>query len=138
MREQLEACGFPNLMIFTGGGGIENCSGVPATINEMLVQSHQGVLRVFPVWPRDRAASFGRLRTPGAFLVSADFREGQVGRVVIESERGGRCRLVNPWPGRKVVLRMKGLPEELLVGERFEWGMRAWERADLEAAAPGR
>jgi hypothetical protein len=78
----------PNLMIFTGGGGIENCSGVPATVNEMLVPSHQGVLRLFPVWPRNRDASFGRLRTPGAFLVSAELRQGQIGSVVIESERG--------------------------------------------------
>jgi alpha-L-fucosidase 2 len=138
MREQLEACGFPNLMIFTGGGGIENCSGVPATINEMLVQAHQGVLRVFPVWPRDRAASFGRLRTPGAFLVSAELRDGQVGSVVVESERGRRCRLVNPWPGRKVVLRRAGQADELLAGERLEWATKAGERAELEVAGPGR
>lgn len=69
---------------------------------------------------------------------TAIVREGQVERVVIESERGGRCRLVNPWPGRKAMLRLKRLPEELLVGERLEWGMRAWERADLKAASPGR
>jgi hypothetical protein len=138
MREQLEACGFPNLMIFTGGGGIENCSGVPATINEMLVQGHQGMLRLFPVWPRDRAASFVRLRTPGAFLVSAELREGQVGSVVVESERGRRCRLVNPWPGRKVVLKREGQADVELGGERLEWATKAGERAELEVAAPGR
>jgi len=33
LRQQLTVGSFPNLMIFAGGGGIENCSGVPATIN---------------------------------------------------------------------------------------------------------
>ncbi|MEI6808224.1 MAG: trehalose hydrolase, partial [bacterium] len=47
LRKQLTVAGFPNLMIFGGGGGIENCSGVPATINEMLLQSHEGVMRLF-------------------------------------------------------------------------------------------
>lgn len=131
MREQLETCGFPNLMIFTGGGGIENCSGVPATINEMLVQAHRGVLRVFPVWPRDRAASFGRLRTSGAFLVSAELRDGEVARVVVESERGRRCRMVNPWPGRRVILRRAGRADEVLAGERIEWETKVGELAVL-------
>jgi ribosome-associated protein len=78
LRRQVTEFGLPNLMIFGGGGGIENCSGVPATINEMLLQSHDGVLRLFPVWPRDRAAQFGNLRARGAFLVSSQFREGRV------------------------------------------------------------
>ncbi len=49
LRKQLTVSGFPNLMVVGGGGGIENCSGVPATINEMLLQTHGGVMRLFPV-----------------------------------------------------------------------------------------
>lgn len=81
MRRQLEECGFPNLMVFTGGGGKENCSGVPATINGMLVQSHDGVVRVFPCWPEGRPARFGRLRVPG----------GVSGEQRAERGRGGGC-----------------------------------------------
>ena len=40
-------------------------------VNEMLLQSHEGALRFFPVWPANRAATFTTLRTNGAFLVSA-------------------------------------------------------------------
>jgi hypothetical protein len=102
LRQQLSEHSFPNLMIFTGGGGIENCSGVPAAINEMLLQSHDGLLRVFPVWPREQAASFGRLRCEGAFLVSSRLVDGTIPHVIIESERGRNVRLLNPWPGQAV------------------------------------
>ena len=131
LRQQLESFGFPNLMVFTGGGGIENCAGVPATINEMLLQGHRGKLRVFPVWPRDQAASFGRLRAPGAFLVSGEIRDGEIGPVEIESERGRTCRLVNPWPGRSVLLRRSAGGEQRLSGELLEWSTRAGEHDTL-------
>ena len=101
-------------------------------MNEMLLQAHQGVLRVFPVWPRDRAASFGRLRTPGAFLVSSELRNGEVVRVVVESELGRKCRMVNPWPGRRVTLRRPGQADTVLSGGRIEWKTYVGETAVLE------
>jgi hypothetical protein len=67
-RERLEKNAYPNLWLPTDGGGIETCSAVPGMINEMMLQSHRGVIRVFPVFPRDQKASFYRLRTFGAFL----------------------------------------------------------------------
>ena len=115
-----------------GDGGSENCAGVPATVNEMLLQAHQGKIRVFPVWPRERPASFGRLRAPGAFLISGEIREGEIRPVEIESERGRTCRLVNPWPGRPVVLKTAGGGEQRLSGDLLEWPTRAGERYTLE------
>ena len=38
----------PNLWITQGGGGIETLAAVPLTINEMLMQSYEGVIRIFP------------------------------------------------------------------------------------------
>ena len=119
LRQQLTVGGFPNLMVFAGGGGIENCSAVPATINEMLLQSHEGVLRLFPVWPKNQPARFGRLRTAGAFLVTSEFKDGQVQRLCIESEKGRDCVLLNPWPGKVVSLSRPGKPAEILKGERL-------------------
>jgi hypothetical protein len=134
LRRQLEECGFPNLMVFTGGGGIENCAGVPATINEMLVQSHDGVVRVFPCWPAGRAARFGRLRVPGAFLVSSELAGGEVKDVEIESERGRLLRMVNPWVGREVEVERTGGRVERVGGERFELGTVAGERLVMRVA----
>jgi len=119
LREQLRVAGMPNLMIYGGGGGIENCSGVPATINEMLLQTHAGVTRVFPVWPRDKNARFGRLRTEGAFLVSGELHDGEVTGLLIESEKGRECMLQNPWPGRGLQLQRSGGTTETLRGQRI-------------------
>lgn len=132
LRKQLTSFGLPNLMIFGGGGGIENCAGVPATINEMLLQSHGGVLRVFPVWPRELPARFGRLRAPGAFLVSSELRDGTVASLLIESEQGGDCVLRNPWPGQKLRLNRNGQPSERLSGERLLLPTRPGERITVQ------
>ncbi len=131
LRRNLTEWSFPNLMIFSGGGGIENCSGVPATIDEMLLQSHEGVMRLFPVWPKSRDASFGRLRTVGAFLVSAELRKGEVTALTVESEKGRECILQNPWPGRTVKLTRNGRPAEALTGDPLRIRTAAGERIAL-------
>ena len=119
-------------MVFAGGGGIENCSGVPATINEMLLQTHAGVLRLFPVWPRERPARFGRLRAAGAFLVSSELRDGEVRTLLIESEKGRECVLQNPWPDRELTLERNGRAAEKLAGERVRFGTRPEERIVIQ------
>jgi hypothetical protein len=107
---------YPNGFQLHNPHGIENLSTVPNTINEMLCMGHGGILRVFPVWPRENNASFHNLRTFGAFLVSSELIEGQVTYVRIESEKGKTCRFKNPWPheevrvksNRSVFRKMKG------------------------------
>jgi len=123
----------PNLWIFAGGGGIETCSGIPGLINEMLLQSHRGVIRVFPVFPADQRASFHRLRTFGAFLVSAGIDRGVVGNVLVESERGRPCVIVNPWPGRSVTVHREGMPAETTAGDVLRLPTHAGERLRLAA-----
>ena len=71
-----------------------------AAVQEMLLQSYSGTLRLFPAIPADwKEASFISLRAEGAFLVSAERKEGQVQRVEIISEKGGTCRLADPFEG---------------------------------------
>ena len=72
---------------------------LPVIVNECLLQSYDGTLRLFPNWPLDRAASFRTLRAVGAFLVSASCADGTVGSVDVTSEVGGTLRLANPWDG---------------------------------------
>jgi len=136
LRRQLTEFGLPNLMVFGGGGGIENCSGVPATINEMLLQSHDGVLRLFPVWPRDRNARFGNLRARGAFLVSAEWREGRAHSVRIRSERGRECAVQNPWPGRGWAVVREGQTPQPLTTDRAHLATRPGEILELKPLEP--
>ncbi|MFV0401438.1 MAG: glycosyl hydrolase family 95 catalytic domain-containing protein [Oscillospiraceae bacterium] len=97
MTEELGKHGLPNRFIYYGGGGIECCSAVPGCINEMLLQSHEGILRLFPVWNPEQDAAFQNLRTYGAFLVSASIQSGTIGDVEILSEKGGVCRVQSSW-----------------------------------------
>jgi hypothetical protein len=120
--------GYPNAYIFFPGGGVESSSTIPAAINEMLVQSHEGILRLFPVWPQDKHARFGNLRAYGAFLVSAEFAGGKVTDLMIESEKGRQCSLENPWPRKAIVLNRNGRRAETLRGTTVTFKTRPRER----------
>lgn len=80
---------------------VENLS-LPAVLNECVLQSYTGVIRLFPNTLHLGPARFERLRAVGAFLVSAAWDGKQVYDVEIHSEKGATARVVNPWPGRKV------------------------------------
>jgi alpha-L-fucosidase 2 len=69
-----------------------------AGIQEMLIQSHTGIIKLFPALPDDwMNVGFSQLRAEGAFLVSSKKEEGVVKWVRIMSERGGQLRLENPF-----------------------------------------
>jgi len=71
-----------------------------AGLQEMLLQSHTGIIHLFPAIPDDwEAVSFEQLRAEGAFLVSANKEKNGVTRVVIQSLKGGVVKLKNPFAG---------------------------------------
>ncbi len=113
---------YPNGFQLDNPHGIENLSTIPNTINEMLCMGHGGVIRVFPVWPKNRDASFHSLRTYGAFLVSGELKEGEVQYVKINSEKGRHCTLENPWPGESVSMSSNRNGEQVLKGDRLMFG----------------
>ena len=80
-------------------------------VNEALLQSHGGLIRVLPAVSKDWSGVF-RLRAEGGFLVAADFAEGKARLVEVRSLAGRTCRIRNPWDdtcivrtGDRVVLR---------------------------------
>ncbi len=71
-----------------------------ASLQEMLLQSHSGVVEIFPAVPTAwKDVSFHTLRAEGAFLISARMQQGQVVNVEITSITGGLLRLRNPFDG---------------------------------------
>ncbi len=69
-----------------------------AGLQEMLLQSHTGMIHVFPAVPVDwKDTSFENLRAEGAFMVSAALKDGVVKKIMIRSERGGILKLKNPF-----------------------------------------
>jgi hypothetical protein len=101
LKARIALQSFPNLWITATGGGLETLSAVPMTINEMLMQSYEGVIRIFPDWNPKRDASFETLRAYGAFLVSSSLKNGKIEKVVILSEKGNPVTLQNPWKNEK-------------------------------------
>jgi hypothetical protein len=72
----------------------ENLS-LPAVMNECLLQSYSGVIRLFPNTTNLGPAQFRHLRATGAFLVSAAWDGRQVSGVEILSERGRRALIAD-------------------------------------------
>lgn len=107
---------YPCMMEFTGE--------MLAAVNEMLLQSHNGVIRLFPALPdgsvdydrliragqaiheyNDRFnrydawkhARFERLLARGAVEVSASVDDGKITWMKIESKKGGRVNITSPY-----------------------------------------
>jgi len=65
-------------------------------VNESLLQSHNGLIRVLPAVSKSWSGNF-RLRAEGGFLVAADFVVGRARLVEVQSLLGKKCRIKNPW-----------------------------------------
>jgi len=89
------------------GAFIESGSGFVTAINEMLLQSYDGVIRVFPAIPKMWTfARFKDLRAVGAFLVSSEYNLGGINWIIIKSIKGGICKVLNPWKSPVKIIRV--------------------------------
>jgi hypothetical protein len=89
-----------------------------AGVQEMLLQSHSGVVEIFPAIPAAwKDAAFTSLRTHGAFLISAERRGGTVRRVEIVSEKGGMLKLLSPFSGKLLPIEMAAWQRKVLEGD---------------------
>ena len=64
---------------------------------EALLQSHGGLIRLFPCVPKKFTGGFCTLLAQGAFEVSARMEKGKLASVEIRALRGGIARVVWPW-----------------------------------------
>ena len=79
---------------FTLEGNMAAASG----LQEMLLQSYGGIIRIFPAIPQSwKDVGFYQLRAEGAFLVSALKKSGHIIKVEINSEKGGELAVENPF-----------------------------------------
>lgn len=71
-------------------------------LGEMLLQSHNGILRPFACLPDDQDAEFYDLRAEGPTLVSAARKKGKVDFVRLKTLAAVAWKLKNPWPGEVI------------------------------------
>ena len=108
LRDWNEKTTLPNFLHDMPGGCLEYCVVNALALNEMALQSHQGVVRIFPDWDARLDCAFENLRADGAFLVSAEIRSGAVLYAKIVSEKGGILRVA--YPARDFTVTVNGAP----------------------------
>jgi len=103
---------------------IDALLGFPAGLNEMLLQSAGGIIRLFPAIPEGRTARFTQLRAPGGILVSASWDGKQAGDICIVCENACDVRLLNPFDNAAPTLHCDGEPPTRLAGNVLQWFAR--------------
>ncbi|HPA46468.1 MAG TPA: hypothetical protein PK395_11950 [bacterium] len=107
LREEVEARTRPNATMtlnrmvprheFNEFGHYTEQFGAGMAVSELLLQSVNDVIRVFPAIKPGCEARFEDLRTQGGFLVSAASTASKVDSLQIQSLYGGTLRLLSPW-----------------------------------------
>ena len=71
--------------------------GIAGIVNELLMQSVDNKIRLFPCWNKDMGAEFRGFRAQGGFIVSAAFKDGRVASATVQSVADKRLQLLSPW-----------------------------------------
>jgi hypothetical protein len=124
---------YPNGFQLNNPHGIENSCTVANALNEMLCMSAGNVIRLFSVFPNNQKASFKNIRTWGAFLVSAQLTNRMISDVIITSEKGRLCTIINPWSGKKVQLKRNGKLAEIIEGNKISFKTAVSEKIELQS-----
>ena len=75
---------------------MEAMSVFATAINESLLQSYEGTVRVFPAFPSGRSGRF-TLHAEGGFIVSSEFASGEVQWISVRSLYGNILKVELPW-----------------------------------------
>ncbi|GAA2581341.1 hypothetical protein GCM10010399_08860 [Dactylosporangium fulvum] len=107
LKNQINQWTVANLRIYDPSHGLEKAGAIEA-VNNLLLQSSNGVIRLFPVWPSNKDASFVNLREKNAVVVSSRIQGGRVQYVDFTTHVGGQVRFQNPWPGQSITITRVG------------------------------
>lgn len=97
---------YPNGRTTNDNGEFEYMGVHLSAMNESLLQSYDGVIRVFPAMPADDSLqSRFTLLAKGGFLVSSEYAGGAAKYVGVTSQYGGSATFQNPWGAEEVRVR---------------------------------
>jgi hypothetical protein len=104
----------PDLVTSSRTGGFSRNAGSDP---ETLLNSRSGRIHLFPLVSPTAAVAFHNFQASGGFLVSACKGSAGISYVEIQPRRNNQCRLMNPWPGKPVIVheagKRKSLPVEI-------------------------
>jgi alpha-L-fucosidase 2 len=122
---------YNNMAVHHYGGGVENLNVTTSGLDEMLLQSFQKDIKVFPDWPANSDAKFGDLLAYGDFLISSGIKDNAVQYVQAASQAGGSLTFTNPWPGQSIEYYVNGSGKGTLSGMEITLRTHAGETIDL-------
>lgn len=97
LRGLIENCTFVNLWDVHPPFQIDGNFGASAGIAEMLLQSHEGVIRLLPALPNEwKSGEFTGLCARGGFTVDAGWNSGAVTFLKVSTQTGGECKIAYP------------------------------------------
>ena len=100
---------YPNGMTNNTNGVFEYMGVHLAVMNESLLQSYNGKIRVFPALPSDASlVTRFTLAATGGFLVTSEREGGDIKYVGLRSNIGNMATVVNPWGTAAVQVRKIG------------------------------
>ena len=106
---------YPNGMTNNTNGVFEYLGVHLSVMNESLLQSHDGKIRVFPALPSDASlVTRFTLAARGGFLVSSEREGGDIKYVGLKSNLGNMATVVNPWGTAAVQVRKIGTTAPIL------------------------
>ncbi|MEU6199576.1 hypothetical protein [Streptomyces sp. NPDC047061] len=138
LHAEATAYSYPNMAVHHYGGGIENLNVTTSGLDEMLLQSYQHDIKVFPNWPANSNAKFGGLLAYDNFLVSSSIRNNAVEYVRITGRSGRNLTFTNPWPGNAMEYYVDGVHKGTLSGTTIKLHTTVGETIDLAPAGTSR
>jgi len=80
--------------------GLKNIKDTP----ERMLNSRSGRIHLFPAVELNETVAFKDFQARGGFLVTAERIDGKTTYLEITARRSIPCRVMNPWPGEKVII----------------------------------
>jgi alpha-L-fucosidase 2 len=78
---------------------IDGNFGMTAGVCEMLMQSHEGKIRLMPAVPTAwRTGSIRGLKARGGYTIDMAWSDGRITELKIHSATGKRCEVCSSWP----------------------------------------
>ena len=81
---------------------MEAMSVMATAMNESLLQSQEGIIRLFPAFDLSKDGRF-TLHAQGGFIVSSEIKSGKIAWVAIKSINGNECKLELPWANATLI-----------------------------------
>ena len=125
---------------------MESMSVMATAMNESLLQSYEGVIRIVPAFSTKKTCRF-TLHSVGGFVVSSEVKNGIVQWISVKSQLGNTCKLELPWQNSVVysgnveisstiiknVIEIKTKPGEIITILPFGTSIESWSVVSEEA-----